>query len=65
MSEEQASYGVTPKSVWTVKAWVRDAELEGTLNALAADGWSIEEMFRNAPGLDGQETTTVIGEKYE
>lgn len=49
--------------MWTVKAWVRDCDLEGILNGLSADGWKIVERFRNSPGTDGQETTTVVAEK--
>ena len=43
---------------WIVKAWVRDAELEAVLNE--HPNYEVREMFRNRPGLDGQETTTVV-----
>ncbi len=47
---------------YRVTAWVRDSDLEGILNE---PGWALMEMFRNSPGSDGQETTTVIQMRTE
>ena len=47
---------------WRVYAWVRDAELEAALNAMYPE-WDVLAMFRNTPGSDGQETTTIVGRK--
>jgi hypothetical protein len=44
---------------WLVRSWVRDAELEGVLNATPI-GYDVHKMWRNRPGLDGQETTTIV-----
>jgi hypothetical protein len=53
-------FGYSPE--WKVVPWVRDVELEKVLNDLSPD-WNIVEMFRNIPGADGQETTTIVGKR--
>ena len=43
--------------MYRVRAFVRDRDLEAVLND---DGWELVEMWRNTPGKDGEETTTVV-----
>lgn len=59
MSEEAVGYG--PK--YKVAAWVRDQDLEGVLNDHVKQGWDIRDMFRNLPGADKLETTTIVFEE--
>ncbi len=40
-----------------VSSFVHDRELEDVLNE---PGWALVKLFRNSPGSDGQETTTVV-----
>jgi hypothetical protein len=44
-------------SDYRVTPFVYDRDLERVLNE---PGWDLLEMFRNAPGADRLETTTVI-----
>lgn len=59
MSEEAVGYG--PK--YKVASWVRDQDLEGVLNDHVKQGWDIRDMFRNLPGADNLETTTIVFEE--
>lgn len=43
-----------------VEKWVRDGDLEHILNSNHKNGWWVDRMFRNAPGADKLETTTII-----
>lgn len=47
---------------WRVVPFVHDAELEGVLNELDPE-YHIVSLFRNSPGEDGQETTTVVASR--
>jgi len=42
---------------YKVIPFVHDRALEVILNM---GGWDVFELFRNTPGLDGEETTTVV-----
>ena len=43
-----------------VKSFIHDAELEVVLNTICEKGYFVKEIFRNTPGVDGQETSTVV-----
>ncbi len=42
---------------YRVFPFVRDRDLEGVLNT---PGFVVSEIFRNSPGKDGEETSTVV-----
>lgn len=48
---------------WKVEKWIRDNDLESTLNNMQNDGWRIMQLFRNAPGSDHLETTTIVAQR--
>ena len=59
MSEEPIKYGKNA-TVYRVVPWVRDCDLEHVLNDFAQRGFEITEIFRNLPGADRLETTTIV-----
>ena len=45
---------------FVVQSFIHDAELEAVLNTVCAKGYFVKNIFRNSPGVDGQETSTVV-----